>query len=138
MTVQLPINQFSQEQRSLWDHVVNLWAMSKERNESQIRATLHPQYVGWDMNAAHPHDREAATQSVLGDAPALREYNLCPLSIQIYDGQVGVVHYSYSATILPKNGQALAVTGKWSEVYLKHDGNWTMVSVSGRPDQATQ
>jgi len=138
MTVQLPIVQFSQEQKLLWDHVGNLWAMSKERNESQIRATLHPQYVGWDMKAALPHDREAATQSVLGDAPALREYNLCPLSIQIYDGLVGVVHYSYSATILPKNGQALAVTGKWSEVYLKHDGNWTMVSVSGRPDQATQ
>lgn len=136
MTVRLPIVQFSQEQRLLWDHVGNLWAMSKERNESQIRATLHPQYVGWDMTASLPHDREAATQSVLGDAPALCEYDLRPLSVQIYEGLVGVVHYSYSAKVLPRNGQARLVTGKWSEVYLKHDGNWTMVSVSGRPDEA--
>lgn len=137
MTIQLPIDKFSREQRALWDHVVNLWAMSKERNESQIRATLHPQYVGWDMNAALPHDREAATQSVLGDAPTLSEYDLHPLSVQIYEGRIGVVHYSYSAKVLPRNGQSLTVTGKWSEVYLKHDEKWTMVSVSGRPDVPT-
>ena len=138
MKVQLPIVKFSQEQRLLWEHVGNLWAMSKERNENQIRATLHPRYVGWDMNAALPHNREAATQSVLGDAPALLEYDLRPLSVQIYEELVGVVHYSYSAKVLPRDGQALAVTGKWCEVYLKQDGRWMMVSVSGRPDEPTQ
>ena len=137
MTAQLPIIEFSQEQRELWKHVENLWAMSKERNENQIRATLHPRYIGWDMNSARPHDREAAIQSVLGDSPALREYDLHPLSVRIYEGQVGVVHYSYSAKVLPRNGQTLTVTGKWSEVYLKQDGRWIMVSVSGRPDETT-
>jgi len=133
--VQIPIIQFSQEQRELWEHVKTLWAMSKARNENHIRATIHPQYVGWDMNAAFPHDREAAVQSVLGNSPTLCEYHLHPLSVQIYEGQIGVVHYSYSATVLPKDGQTLAVTGKWSEVHLKRDGRWTMVSVSGRPDK---
>lgn len=78
MTVQLPIIEFSQDQRDLWEHVGNLWAMSKERDERQIRATLHSQYVGWDMNAALPHDREDAVQSVLGDSPVLCEYDLHP------------------------------------------------------------
>ena len=138
VTVKLPIIEFSQEQRELWEHVGNLWAMSKERDERKIRATLHPQYVGWDMNAALPHDREAAVQSVLGDSPALCEYDLRPLSVQIYEGQVGVAHYSYSAKVLPRNGQTLAVTGRWSEVYLKQDGRWIMVSVSGKPDEPTE
>ena len=78
MTVQLPIIDFSLEQRELWDHVCNLWAISKERDEGQIRATLHPRYVGWDMNSALPHDQEAAAQSVLGDSPTLCEYDLHP------------------------------------------------------------
>jgi len=89
------------------------------------------------MNAALPHDREAAIRSVLDDSPTLCEYDLHPLSVQIYEGDVGVVHYSYSAKALPRNGQPLNVTGKWSEVYLKRSGSWTMVSVSGRPDQST-
>ena len=138
MTAQLPIIEFSQEQRELWKHVENLWAMSKERNENQIRATLHSQYVGWDMNAALPHDREDAVQSVLGDSPVLCEYDLHPLSVQIYEGQVGIVHYSYFAKVLPRNGQTLTVTGRWSEVYLKRDGRWIMVSVSGKPDEPTK
>lgn len=135
MKVQSPIVELSQEQRELWEHVGNLWAISKQRDERQIRATLHPRYVGWDMNAALPHDREAAVHSVLGDSPSLWEYNLNPLSVQIYEGKVGVAHYSYSAKVLPSNGQTLTVTGKWSEVYLKQDGRWIMVSVSGRPDE---
>ncbi|MBN1333577.1 MAG: DUF4440 domain-containing protein [Synergistales bacterium] len=134
MTVQLPIVEFSQEQKLLWEHVGNLWEMSKERNKSKIQATLHPRYVGWDINADLPHDREAATQSVLGDAPTLLEYDLRPLSVQIYESIVGVVHYFYSANVLSRNGQVLTITGKWSEVYLKQEGIWMMVSVSGRPD----
>lgn len=137
MTVQLPIIEFSREQRELWEHVENLWAMSKGRDENQIRSTLHPRYVGCDMNAALPHDRETAVQSVLGDSPTLCEYSLHPLSVEVYKGQVGVVHYTYSAKVLPKNGETLDVTGKWSEVYLTQNGIWTMVSVSGRPDEPT-
>ena len=135
MTIQIPIIEFSQEQRDLWKHVRTLWEMSKGRDESQIHKTLHPQYVGWDMSAALPHDREAAVQSVLGDSPTLCEYVLNPLSVQIYEGHIGIVHYSYSATVLPNDGQALNVTGKWSEVYLKKNGTWKMISVSGRPDE---
>jgi hypothetical protein len=134
MTVQLPIVDFSAEQRDLWKRVVDLWALSKGRDEGQIRSTLHPEYVGWDMNAPLPHDRDAAVLSVCGDSPELRGYELHPLSIQVYEGKVGVVHYSYSATVVPEGAVPTNVTGGWSEVYLKQDGAWTMISVSGRPD----
>lgn len=136
MTTQLPINEFSPEQSELWERVLALWALSKSRNKNQIRATLHPRYVGWDMRSAHPHDREAAVNSVTDDSPELNEYKLQPLSVQIYEGRVGVAHYTYTATVIPKGGEALKVTGKWSEVYLKQGGTWQMISVSGRPDES--
>ncbi len=138
MTVQLPIIDFSAEQQELWEHVRNLWALSKGRDESLIRSTLHPDYVGWDMNCPLPHNREAAVLSVAGDAPDLREYELHPLSVQVYEGRVGVVHYSYSAMVVPKDGQPLNVTGRWSEVYLMQQEKWTMISVSGKPDTPTK
>ncbi len=134
MTNQLPINEFSPEQRELWKRVVNLWVLSKARNEDQIRSTLHPDYVGWDMNAPLPHDRDAAVRSVSGDSPELRAYELHPLSVQIYEDKVGIVHYSYSAIVVPKGAVPVNVSGRWTEVYLKQDATWTMISVSGRPE----
>jgi hypothetical protein len=86
------------------------------------------------MSAPLPHDRDAAVGSLLGDSPELREYELHPLSVQVYEGQVGVVHYTYSAMIAPRAESPINVTGKWSEVYVKQGGTWTMISVSGRPD----
>jgi hypothetical protein len=138
MTIQLPIVDFSPEQHELWRRVLDLWALSKSRDEGQIRPALHPRYVGWDMSAALPHDRDAAVRSVSGDSPELREYHLHPLSVQVYDGRVGIVHYAYSAVIVPKGDPPIGVTGKWSEVYLKQGEAWTIISVSGRPDAAPQ
>ena len=134
----LPISDFSAEQRELWDRVGELWALSKSRDEPRIRSALHPQYVGWDMSNPLPHDRDAAVRSVSGAAPALNEYELHPLSVRIYDRQVGVVHYSYAARVASKGKRPVSVTGKWSEVYLRQGGVWTMVSVSGRPDHPPQ
>lgn len=134
MTIHLPINEFSPEQKELWQRVNDLWALSLKRNEAEIRSTLHPRYVGWDMSSPLPHDRESAVQSVSGDSPQVTQYQLHPLSVEVYDHRVGVVHYSYSATVVPKGSQPLSVTGKWTEIYLKQDGAWIMIGVSGRPD----
>ena len=136
MMTQLPINEFSPEQSELWERVLGLWALSKGSDKNQIRSTLHPHYVGWDMSAPLPHDREAAVSSVTDDSPVLQEYELQPLSVQVYEDCVGVAHYSYMATVVPKGGEAMRVTGKWSEVYLKQGDAWQMVSVSGKPDES--
>lgn len=130
----LRIDDLSPEQQELWRRVNDLWAMSMERSADKIRSTLHPQYVGWDMNSPTPHDREAAVQSVIGDSPVVEAYQLRPLSIEVYDHVAGIVHYTYSATVAPKDANSLGVTGKWTEIYLKQGSQWVMIGVSGRPD----
>jgi hypothetical protein len=132
--MQSAIASFSAEQKQLWTRVEQLWAMAKNRAEREIRSALHPDYVGWDMNTSLPHNRESAVRSVSGAAAELVEYELHPLSVRIYEGHVGVVHYSYSAMVSPKSGPSTGITGKWSEVYVRQAGVWTMISVSGRPD----
>ena len=125
----------SSEQRELWERVAQLWEQSRGRDRTLIGTAIHPQYVGWDMSSELPHDKEAAIASVIGDAPELRNYNLFPHSVQVYDHVVGVVHYSYQATVQPRGGAPLVVTGKWTEVYLRQNNEWVMVAVSGRPNQ---
>jgi hypothetical protein len=86
------------------------------------------------MNTPLPHDRDAAVHSVCAASTELGDYELRPLSVQVYEQHVGVVHYSYSAVLTSKAAPSTNVTGKWSEVYLKHHGVWKMIAVSGRPD----
>jgi hypothetical protein len=88
------------------------------------------------MNTPLPHDRDAAVRSVTGTSAELGDYELHPLSVQVYERRVGIVHYSYSAIVTLKGTPSTKVTGKWSEVYLKQGGGWMMISVSGRPDAA--
>jgi hypothetical protein len=86
------------------------------------------------MSAELPHGKDAAIASVVGDAPEVKRYSLTPHSIHVYEHVVGVVHYSYQATVEPHGTAPLAVTGKWTEVYLRQNHAWVMVAVSGRPD----
>lgn len=134
MQASVSLETLSPEQRELWDRVCGLWEQSRSRDRALIGASIHPQYVGWDTSAELPHDRQAAVASVTDDAPELKSYALSPHSVQVYDHLVGVVHYSYQATVQPRRAAPLAVTGKWTEVYLRQGNDWMMVAVSGRPD----
>lgn len=134
MNAAFSVADLSPEQRALWQRVTELWALSQCRDETTITSALHPQYVGWDMSVAAPHDRAAAVRSVSGPSPQLATYALQPLSVQVYDRRVGVVHYSYTATVIPNDGNPMDVSGKWTEVYLRQGDAWIMIAVSGRPD----
>jgi hypothetical protein len=134
VTVQCDVARFSPEQQGLWQKVEDLWAWSRDGRLADIAASLHPRYVGWDMTADLPHDREAALRSVSPGGPRLAGYELQPLSVEVYDQRVGVVHYAYTATLMPADGRPREVRGRWTEVYLMQEGAWRMISVSGRPN----
>src|SRR5512143_767188 len=59
MTIRSGLTGFSEEQRELWDRAAKLWSLSQTRDQKEIESALHPDYVGWDMNAPTPHDRMA-------------------------------------------------------------------------------
>jgi hypothetical protein len=125
----------SAEEFQLWQCVQNLWGLSAKNDAERIRDALHPNYVGWDMSAADTHNREQAVASATDGSASLVQYNLEPLSVRVYEGSTGVVHYRYSAAVRPKQGQSSEVTGQWTEVYVKQRQQWCMVAVSGRPNR---
>lgn len=124
------------EEQELWAHVTHLWALARARDRKRIAAGLHPDYVGWDMSSAGTHDATAAVSAVCDAGPELETYALRPLSVKVYAGHTGVVHYTYEATVVANGSSRSEVTGGWTEVYVRDGLRWLMVAVSGRPQTA--
>jgi hypothetical protein len=123
------------EQQSLWRRVSELWELAARKDAAAIHAALHPHYSGWDATAADPHDREHAVQSVCSPPERIVEYRLTPHNVTIYDGKVGVAHYSYAATLSNPSDEQRTVKGRWTEVYLRQDDEWLMIAVHGGPEK---
>lgn len=122
------------EQESLWRRVTELWDMAARRDADAIRNALHPNYSGWNATAAAPHDREAAVQSVCSPSERIVEYRLTPHNVTVYGSIVGVAHYSYAATLSDPSHEVRTVVGRWTEVYLRQDDAWLMITVQGGPE----
>lgn len=125
---------FSQEERDLWDHVTQLWEIARRRETAPIRKLLHRDYSGWVTGLDAPHDYEAAVASVGPETPRVLRYRLRPLKVNVFDHEVGVVHYKYEADVEPAAGSAKHVGGRWTEVYKRRGSGWLMIAVSGGPD----
>ena len=74
----------------------------------------------------------------LGDTPAVTDYEFVPLSVQIYDRHCRSCVLHVRGNSRPRDALSQRVTGKWSEVYLRKDNQWVMISVSGRPDSPAE
>jgi len=124
----------SRDERELWESVQHLWELSLDPDASRIAELLHPDYVGWDTRSPSTHTRDAAVSSV-SDAPGRTiEYSLEPLSVRVYQGRFGVVHYRYKAVVEAGGGERREIEGGWTEMYVKDGARWLMVAVSGRPE----
>ncbi len=130
----MDIDSLDAERLALWQRVDALWAMLLRRDEASIRAAIHPAYSGWVTGQPRSHGRDAALAAAVDEARRLREYRLDPVGISIADGAAGIVHYRYAAALEGEDGEIVRIGGGWTEIYLRRDGNWTMIGVSGGPD----
>jgi len=128
------LENLTSEQAGLWTRVVALWDMAVRRDTHSITAALHPDYSGWVTGTDHPHDVHAAIAAVGPSSPQIRRYDLKPLHVAIFDGVAGVAHYAYEAEVEAGEDHSQTIAGRWTEMYLRKNGAWQMISVSGGPD----
>jgi hypothetical protein len=122
------------EQAGLWARVDVLWKLFVAQDTDTVAVALHPNYVGWVTGQPRPHNRDAAIASAGSSSPRVLSYELEPLGIAVFEGMAGVVHYTYVAQIDLDGTASRKVSGRWSEMYLRKNGEWIMISVSGGPD----
>jgi hypothetical protein len=120
----------SPEQKELWERVEELWRLLQRRDVAAMRAAIHPQYLGWEASSMLPHDRDFALKVAETD-PQIVDFHLFPMHVEVYDRLVGVAHYTFEANVAASKGKTEKVSGRWTEVYLKKDNVWLMISVHG-------
>jgi hypothetical protein len=120
----------SPQQQELWDRVRELWRFLQRGDIAAIKAAIHPEYSGWEVGSLLPHDRDFALRAAQTD-PRIVDFHLYPMRVEVYDGLVGVAHYTFEAEVATPNGKTEKVRGRWTEVYLKKDNAWLMISVHG-------
>lgn len=136
MEKKIKIHELSHEQQDLWKRVKELWSLAQSRNADAIRESLHTRYIGWEADSPVPHDREFAVQSVVSGTYTLLNYELHPVGIEVYDGKIGIAHYTYTASI-SEDGVTRKVTGRWTESYLKQNDKWILVGEQGGQDRVS-
>jgi hypothetical protein len=125
------------DQLELWDQVDRLWRLAVAKDSQSIQALLHPDYTGWVAGQDRPQNRAEAVESAVADTGNVTEYSLHPLTVQLYDGKVGVVHYRYDALVRQADGGNGQVTGRWTEIYLRQEARWLLVCVTGGPESVS-
>jgi len=130
----MPARKLSTLEKDLWKQVELMWQWAREKNTRAIKAAIHPHYTGWDKNDLSPHDRDIALKSISTGADII-SYQLHPLHIETFNESVGIIHYTYSAAIELKDKSRQQITGRWTEIYMKMDGNWMLIGVHGGPDE---
>ena len=123
------------EQRELWARCKQLWELSLRRETAPIRTALHPGYIGWVIGRDEVQDRDVAVASVGPTSPRVLSYDLMPLAVRVFEDRTGVIHYRYSAVVESVDGSRNAISGRWSETYIRNDKReWILIAVTGGPD----
>ncbi|MDZ7680607.1 MAG: nuclear transport factor 2 family protein [Fodinibius sp.] len=128
------IRDLTTEEQALWKRVDQLWKCSMEGNFSTIEEAIHPKYTGWDSKSVVPHDRSYALQSMSDQSARLVEYQLFPLTITVYEHEVGIVNYRYTADIKDLIGNIRKTKGRWTEVFCKRNNVWILIGVHGESE----
>lgn len=128
------ISELTSEEQILWKRVDELWQCSLKGDFRVMKEAIHPQYTGWDATSIVPHDRNYAIKSVSDESARLVEYKLFPLRVTIYEDQVGIVNYRYSANIQDQQKNVRAIKGRWTEVFFKSKESWILLGVHGESE----
>jgi hypothetical protein len=124
----------SPEQEGLWARVQELWRLAAKKDADGVRSALHPRYTGWERESPMPHDREWAVASIARVGGEVRQWQLHPLAIEVFDGTVGVVHYYFRASVEGADTPPALASGRWTEIYSRRGDAWLLISVTGGPD----
>jgi hypothetical protein len=89
------ISHFTPEQRALRKRVDELWVMCVRKDAEAVKLAVHPSYVGWETCSPVPHDRDCAVKSASSDPARIVSHDLHPMSVEVYDGRVGIAHRYY-------------------------------------------
>lgn len=122
---------FTKEQKAVWQEVENKWTNWKTGDLDVAFANIDKDFLGWNSEDPMPVSKEKWV-SPMKQTLSMRtkiNFDIEPARILVRDN-AAVVHYYYKYSFLYNDGQEsqnISDMGKWSEYFIKEDGKWLLI-----------
>ena len=132
LTLPVQAQEWSAEQREVWDFVSKQWEMEKAGDQSWLDM-FHPSFQGWPVGAPTPYGKDVVKQffSVEAGRDDILVQHLAPISIIVTEG-TAVAHYYYTLLIEHRDGERETSTGRSTDVLTKTGDGWQYLSWIGQ------
>jgi ketosteroid isomerase-like protein len=131
-------SRWSPAERAVWAAVERGWRALQDEDVPRFIDSLHPQFLGWNMDRPAPLDVAAerrGTEEFLARYD-WEGYTIEPVAIRIV-GEDAIVHYRYRERVRPAGGGAVQQDdGRATQVLRRTGGRWkTLTIMSGSAPQ---
>jgi ketosteroid isomerase-like protein len=126
---------WTSDQQEIWRVEEAMWQRDTAKDLTWIDTYLHANATSWGIDHPVPRNKASVTRwdkYAYSNATVL-EYELFPLSITVMD-DVAVVHYRYRIASEDLNKRREIVTGRYTDVLVREDGRWLILTVVGGDD----
>lgn len=131
-SVQLFGQEWSKEQKEIWENVETYWDLSAKGDVEGFLSYVHDDYSGWSNSDALPDDK-ISMRKYLSHVFKTRKVLvqvLKPVAINIHD-DVAIVQYYYTRLITDVEGKEKDRSGRWTDILMKQGDKWVMIGDHG-------
>lgn len=131
MTSTAIAQEWTKEQKEVWQTVDNMWSKWKAGDVTAVSAAFHEKYQGWNGEMPLPIGKEkmVAMFSEMKDMMKIDYYSIEPARI-VVSGNAAVVDYYFNFSTTSTVGDTKKQedgNGKNVEFYVKEGGKWLLL-----------
>lgn len=120
---------------AVWSVVERQWEASQGGDTKWVESLLAEDFTGWGKNEPAPRTKESVRmwQKFESKQWKGKMHELYPLSIVVHD-DVAVVHYLYSNAGEDAEGKTQVITGRYTDILVRVEGEWKFIAWHGGSD----
>jgi len=131
MTSTAIAQEWTKEQKEVWQTVDNMWSKWKTGDVAGVTASFHEKYQGWNGDMPLPMGKEKMVQMFqeMKDMSKVDSYSIEPARIAV-SGNAAVVDYYFNYSVTNTVGNEKKQDhgkGKNVEFYVKEGGKWLLL-----------
>ena len=135
LPMSLAAQEWDTDQTEVWNTIVAQWEAAKAKDLSWTEKDLHPSFLGWTETYPMPRGKAAVQkwQRYSAENSQTLVQELYPVGIVVV-GSTAVAHYYYSTAAEDREGKRETTHGRYTDVLIKQDGEWTFIAWRGGDD----
>ena len=113
--------EWSAEQKEVWQMEIKYWDLVKEKNLKGYMGLWHKDFIGWPHWAPKPAGKDGIEKQVITWYTFVESYDLKPEAINLFD-RFAIIYYRFSWT-----GPMGTWSGRIGHFWIKQDGKWQII-----------